>query len=476
MRRLMRRRSLLVLLLLLFVPAAGAWTWPVQGPVLQTFSFDPAHPYGARPAPRHRDRRRRRRAGARAGVRRRQLRRHGADERQDAHDPDAVRPRGEPHAPRLDRTSRGMRASTRAPPSAPSARAARPSSTCRTCTSASAKRRTTRAISIRSRSCPCSRRPRPFPRLRRRSDGRLRRRRSSPRRSRSTRPRRLCLRHPSSRCLRRRSCLRGSRRRRACRAGCAGAPPAVEAAAPGRARAVASGSAGCTDVRRRLRPPPRSVRRTRRPWRRSERATAAEAARPPALRAADGSALRPIRLPSGRFACRTCGPARAASLAPRPLPAARPVSTLGTVPPSHGFVRLLPLGLAVVAPRRGLGRARLVAPAAAACARRTAPRCPRRPTAGGSQHDAVLIMEVCASISRLRSTTSTRRRTSATPTRRRWATCSCATTPSVGRRPSSSPASTSTRRRSGGSRRNRGSSRRSTPTASRCPGASSLSG
>ena len=45
MRRLMRRRSLLVLLLLLFVPAAGAWTWPVQGPVLQTFSFDPAHPY-----------------------------------------------------------------------------------------------------------------------------------------------------------------------------------------------------------------------------------------------------------------------------------------------------------------------------------------------------------------------------------------------------------------------------------------------
>ncbi len=47
MRRLMRRRSLLVLLLLLFVPAAAGWTWPVQGPVLQTFSFDPAHPYGA---------------------------------------------------------------------------------------------------------------------------------------------------------------------------------------------------------------------------------------------------------------------------------------------------------------------------------------------------------------------------------------------------------------------------------------------
>jgi hypothetical protein len=37
----------LVLLLLLFVPAAGAWTWPVEGPVLQTFSFDQAHPYAS---------------------------------------------------------------------------------------------------------------------------------------------------------------------------------------------------------------------------------------------------------------------------------------------------------------------------------------------------------------------------------------------------------------------------------------------
>ncbi len=43
----MRWRGLSVLLLVLFVPAAGAWTWPVQGPVLQTFSFDQAHPYAA---------------------------------------------------------------------------------------------------------------------------------------------------------------------------------------------------------------------------------------------------------------------------------------------------------------------------------------------------------------------------------------------------------------------------------------------
>ena len=41
----MRLLALLVLLLVLWVPAAGAWTWPVGGPVLQGFSFDPAHPY-----------------------------------------------------------------------------------------------------------------------------------------------------------------------------------------------------------------------------------------------------------------------------------------------------------------------------------------------------------------------------------------------------------------------------------------------
>ena len=47
MRWLVRWRYLSVLLMLVFVPAAGAWTWPVQGPVLQTFSFDQAHPYAA---------------------------------------------------------------------------------------------------------------------------------------------------------------------------------------------------------------------------------------------------------------------------------------------------------------------------------------------------------------------------------------------------------------------------------------------
>src|SRR5437763_1640832 len=42
------RRSLVVvfLLVLLTLPeAAGAWSWPVDGPVLRPFSFDPAHPY-----------------------------------------------------------------------------------------------------------------------------------------------------------------------------------------------------------------------------------------------------------------------------------------------------------------------------------------------------------------------------------------------------------------------------------------------
>jgi Peptidase family M23 len=37
----------IVLLFAIFVPCASAWTWPVDGPVLQTFSFDPAHPYAA---------------------------------------------------------------------------------------------------------------------------------------------------------------------------------------------------------------------------------------------------------------------------------------------------------------------------------------------------------------------------------------------------------------------------------------------
>jgi Peptidase family M23 len=43
----MRRLAPAVLLLVLFVPCASAWTWPVRGPVLQTFSFDQAHPYAA---------------------------------------------------------------------------------------------------------------------------------------------------------------------------------------------------------------------------------------------------------------------------------------------------------------------------------------------------------------------------------------------------------------------------------------------
>jgi outer membrane biosynthesis protein TonB len=40
-----RRLAAVVLLFLLCVPGAGAWTWPVAGPVLSPFSFDPAHPY-----------------------------------------------------------------------------------------------------------------------------------------------------------------------------------------------------------------------------------------------------------------------------------------------------------------------------------------------------------------------------------------------------------------------------------------------
>src|SRR5690348_9656421 len=41
----MRRLALVVLLFLLWAPGAYAWSWPVQGPVLLGFSFDPGQPY-----------------------------------------------------------------------------------------------------------------------------------------------------------------------------------------------------------------------------------------------------------------------------------------------------------------------------------------------------------------------------------------------------------------------------------------------
>ncbi len=40
----MRRLALVVLLFLLRAPGAYAWSWPVQGPVLLGFAFDPSHP------------------------------------------------------------------------------------------------------------------------------------------------------------------------------------------------------------------------------------------------------------------------------------------------------------------------------------------------------------------------------------------------------------------------------------------------
>jgi hypothetical protein len=45
--RLLRRIAPFVVPLVLWVPSAGAWTWPVGGAVLQGFTFDHAHPYAA---------------------------------------------------------------------------------------------------------------------------------------------------------------------------------------------------------------------------------------------------------------------------------------------------------------------------------------------------------------------------------------------------------------------------------------------
>jgi hypothetical protein len=42
-----RRLTLVLLVFLVWTPAAYAWSWPVQGPVLQPFSYDESHPYAS---------------------------------------------------------------------------------------------------------------------------------------------------------------------------------------------------------------------------------------------------------------------------------------------------------------------------------------------------------------------------------------------------------------------------------------------
>src|ERR1700746_1634232 len=42
-----RRRALPVVLFLAWTPVAHAWSWPVQGPVLQPFAYDESHPYAS---------------------------------------------------------------------------------------------------------------------------------------------------------------------------------------------------------------------------------------------------------------------------------------------------------------------------------------------------------------------------------------------------------------------------------------------
>lgn len=42
-----RRLMVVLLVFLAWTPAAYAWSWPVQGPVLRQFSYDEAHPYAA---------------------------------------------------------------------------------------------------------------------------------------------------------------------------------------------------------------------------------------------------------------------------------------------------------------------------------------------------------------------------------------------------------------------------------------------
>ena len=44
---LILKTTLVVLALLVWAPAAYAWSWPVQGPVLQPFAYDESHPYAS---------------------------------------------------------------------------------------------------------------------------------------------------------------------------------------------------------------------------------------------------------------------------------------------------------------------------------------------------------------------------------------------------------------------------------------------
>jgi MYXO-CTERM domain-containing protein len=42
-----RRLALLLIVFLVWAPAAYAWSWPVQGPVVQPFAYDESHPYAS---------------------------------------------------------------------------------------------------------------------------------------------------------------------------------------------------------------------------------------------------------------------------------------------------------------------------------------------------------------------------------------------------------------------------------------------
>ena len=84
-------------------PAAGAWTWPAGGAVLQPFVFDPAAPIRRWAAPRDRRRRRCRLGGACPCRRHRLVRRIGTDQWQVCDDSDTGRAVRDPHSSRVDR-------------------------------------------------------------------------------------------------------------------------------------------------------------------------------------------------------------------------------------------------------------------------------------------------------------------------------------------------------------------------------------
>ena len=434
---------------------------PTDGAVLQPFVFDPAHPYAARPASRHRHRRRppgRPSLAPAAGTvtfagtvptsgktrddrDRRRLLRH------------ARRTSARSRSRRARRSPRATPVGTIGPSGDPRSRAVRPPRRPR-------RRRRRRATSIRSSCLPARAPPPP---ARRRSPAAARRRR--PRRR--APPLRLRPPLPAAPPARRPPVAPPTAGRCAATSGDgSGAPSRSRPPVPRRRPAGAVPTAPSPAA------PTRAGSRSRRRRPRHGRGAAPAAHRSSQRRRSPRrGAARRVRArratPGRRGDARSRGrPRRGARCDADRAGAARPTAAgwrrTADGPPTTPAPAASAPGTIADAPRTrcgvALGRCRWLAAVAAL---------PASPPAVGRRRDAPLsliadaLLRDDADLLRER-----RARTSGTRTRRSPPTSSSGITGSAATRRSSSPASTSTRRRSGGSPRSRGCRRRSTSTRS----------